>query len=399
MKYSIQNIKLYIIIFLLIFSTDSFLTFANTNTIPRNILLSSAFFCGIYGLYKRHGIVSLKKIKVLVSFCIFIGLTIIINNDYSGGNFIKMFILLLGALFSEIIDYKEIRIRYVNMMTAISIISLVAYILYPLLKNLTFLPVISNGQKSVLCLGLCNIDLSPDGILRNWGPFWEPGVFQIYLNIAIIILLLEKKRNYKKIILNIIAVITTFSTTGFIALVFIVLGFYLNDSKRITIKHILVGIFCSLGSCTLFLNETFNELLFGKFSSNNIAYASTSSRLGSIVANILCIKTNPLLGVGVKKLNDIVESYKISKGYYFFSNTNGLLMNYAIFGCIFGILYTILMLKFIFKLTGKKRLLFIFVAISIMIELFSEPLVNSLLFNTIIFYSLDKSEREINENN
>lgn len=398
MKISIKRIKPYFVAFLLIFSTDSFLTFANINTLPRNIFLLICTACGVYWIIKNKGVINLNKTWSFIAFFILIMFTIIVNNDYSGGNFIKLYIMWLGLLISGNINFKELKRAFISIMEVISIVSLGSYVLYPLLRNLTFLPIISNGQKSVLCLGLTNLDLSPDGILRNWGPFWEPGVFQIYLNIEIFFLLLEKEKDYKKIILNAIAIITTFSTTGFISLILIVVGFYLNSIKKISLKQIIIGIFGILICFSLFLNETFSELLFGKFNVNNIAYASTSSRLGSIVANWLCVKHNPLCGVGVKKLNEIVESYRISKGYYFFSNTNGLLMNYAIFGCVFGILYTILIILFVYKLTGNKKILFIFVLLAVMIELFSEPLVNSLFFNTIIFYSFNMYKECINEN-
>lgn len=398
MEERLNKITPYFITLLMIFTTDTFLTFANVNTLPRKILLLTCLFCGVCWLLNNRGQMDyINSYKFVILFFL-IAFTIVTNSDYSGGNIIKAYILLLGFLFSQMISFDKMKQSFIDIMFVISLVSLICYALYPFFKRITFLPLISNGEKSLLCLGLTNVDLTPNNILRNWGPFWEPGVFQIYLNLSIIFLLLEEKRDYKKIIVNIAAIISTFSTTGYIALALIIFGFYLTNCKKITLNKAIAGLFCISGSLLIFLNESFTKLLFGKLNPKSAEFTSASSRIGSIVANWLCIKKGPIFGVGVNRLTEIVNEYIKTSGDSLFSNTNGLLMNYAIFGVVFGLFYTYLLIKFISNLTKKNKIIFVFVLLTIVLELFSEPLINSLLFNTIIFYSNDIYERCENEN-
>ena len=57
------------------------------------------------------------------------------------------------------------------------------------------------------------------GTTRNAGMFWEPGAFQCYINLALVILFFDKnKEEYNgkkfKLIIFIITLLTTQSTTG-----------------------------------------------------------------------------------------------------------------------------------------------------------------------------------------
>lgn len=383
-----QNNEIFLKLFsmvLVIFSTDAFITFANINSLPKNIFQVFGVLYIISVLIINHGVFSKSKIIIYCAFFAMGILTIVVNNDTSNGNFVKLFVLLLGLMISEVLSFKDFKILYIKSMSLISAVSLVGYFLTPIISRLPFIPIINNGQKTVACLLLTNIDISTN---RNWGPFWEPGVFSIYLCLSLIFLLSEDEFNIKSIVLNTLALITTFSTTGYICFIFVLIGFYLKKMKKITARDIVI-IIVGIGiSILLFNSENFFDLIFGKFSINSSSYASSSSRIGSLIANLLCIKTNWWCGVGVRNLSQIVENYRLSRGFYFFSNTNGLLMNYGIFGCFFGALYTIMLIRFVKRLSRKSVLTFIFWSLSLILSLFAEPLVNSLLFNLIIFYGI-----------
>jgi hypothetical protein len=93
---------------------------------------------------------------------------------------------------------------------------------------------------------------------RNNGPFWEPTVFATMLVIAQIFnLLLNKVLFNRKGIVFTIAILTTFSTTGFLAY-FLLIIFYFLLSPRINIltKAIVAGGFLML-SVSLFTNLPF----------------------------------------------------------------------------------------------------------------------------------------------
>lgn len=93
---------------------------------------------------------------------------------------------------------------------------------------------------------------------RNNGPFWEPTVFATMLVIAQFFnLLLTKKLFNKKGIVFSIAILTTLSTTGFMAyFLLIVFYFLLSDKIRLLTKTVIITVFAIL-SVTLFTSLPF----------------------------------------------------------------------------------------------------------------------------------------------
>ena len=76
-------------------------------------------------------------------------------------------------------------------------------------------------------------------MVRNFGLFREPGVYQMYIILALIIqLFIFSKPNLKITIMYILVLISTFSTTGYIALL-LLLGTYMvkrNKNRNDAIK-------------------------------------------------------------------------------------------------------------------------------------------------------------------
>jgi len=93
---------------------------------------------------------------------------------------------------------------------------------------------------------------------RNNGPFWEPTVFATMLVIAQIFnLLLNKTLFNKKGIVFTIALLTTFSTTGFMAYALLIAFYFLLSGKiRLFTKVIMVAGFAFVG-LALFTNLPF----------------------------------------------------------------------------------------------------------------------------------------------
>jgi hypothetical protein len=96
---------------------------------------------------------------------------------------------------------------------------------------------------------------------RNAGPFWEPGVFQLYLNIAIMFFIcridkfrVNNKIEYFKLAILVITVLTTASSTGYVCLLlnFLLYMFSLKntkiDYKNYTLIIVLIIIFLYIES-------------------------------------------------------------------------------------------------------------------------------------------------------
>lgn len=73
-------------------------------------------------------------------------------------------------------------------------------------------------------------------LLRNCGPFWEPGAFQGFLNLALFYEITTIKEytlsKYLRIGIFVFTIITTFSTGGYVAL-FLNICFFLYHNKRV----------------------------------------------------------------------------------------------------------------------------------------------------------------------
>ena len=69
--------------------------------------------------------------------------------------------------------------------------------------------------------------------VRNQGIFWEPGVLQIFLNLILFIHLIHKKKRGIIFWMTIIALLTTFSTTGLVVMFIQLIISFASDVKKI----------------------------------------------------------------------------------------------------------------------------------------------------------------------
>lgn len=160
---------------------------------------------------------------------------------------------------------------------------------------------------------------------RNFGLFYEPGVYEIILNIAIFLLIFYDDYVYltdnaKKRCLIIIfcTLLSTKSTTGYISLAIIIFCALCRNGKRNKKKElisiIIVAFFLLL--IDYIINKS-NSIVYvhiiEKFSSmfyeNSISYGSSGgARVFVIQQAIRSLKSNPLWGTGARKLRDIIDN-------------------------------------------------------------------------------------------
>ena len=147
---------------------------------------------------------------------------------------------------------------------------------------------------------------------RNFGIFVEPGLFQIYLNMALFILVYTKKQipyRYAWIGVLLAALFGTNSTTGFILALFICAGYAFSDQGgkhkavlipvRIAFVSIIIGLIVS--------SEFFTENLEEKFLLTN--RLSFMTRLNSTLIDWELVTRNPIFGVGVGNYQSNINAY------------------------------------------------------------------------------------------
>ncbi len=246
---------------------------------------------------------------------------------------------------------------YVKTIYFLSVISLLFY-------AASFLPGAESFYLNVLCKLIPNpfestkgfYKGSPNFILftvnylfpehRNSGPFWEPGAFAVFLMIALLFNHIQERKIGTKVnIVFIVCLLTTFSTTGFLA--FFVFIFYLNlDLIRKNIFYTIVfsGVLFSsyyIYENTLFLKDKITENI-------SLADETTTSRFGSAKADLEEFYRSPIVGLGragakdgfVSASNFTVENHR-NNGVFNLLATYGLPLTLIYFYLIFNTFFRI----------------------------------------------------------
>lgn len=131
---------------------------------------------------------------------------------------------------------------------------------------------------------------------RNPGPFWEPGAFAVFIMLAILFNnIVDRKVFSKTNLFFIAALITTFSTTGYICLfVFLIYSNYSYIKKNI----LYFVLFLAIVSGTIIMYERIPFLKEKIKKDIEISNETTSSRFGSALADYNDFIKSPIFGYG-----------------------------------------------------------------------------------------------------
>lgn len=166
---------------------------------------------------------------------------IYLGNAFSWSSYIHISMkFVTGALTILLLKTKFID-YYIKIMAFFAVISLICFSLNCVGIIIPFISIEStslDGGNIYRVSSLIYTQLYNDYIgltLRNCGPFWEPGAFQGFLNLAIAILVFGynslNKNQIWLLLLFTITVITTYSTGGYIVLGILLILFILRNEK------------------------------------------------------------------------------------------------------------------------------------------------------------------------
>lgn len=291
----------------------------------------------------------ISKYNIIV-FCM-LSILILLNSLINISNHIS--IVKLGSLLLKLfctmiicsnIDKKTFKRFYINIIEVMCIISLICFSLSYIIQFKQF-PLyryqIISGQYFMF--SFYHTWGWQTAFNRNAGMFWEPGAFEIYINIALIFLLdnnsIEKKDIFK-VVLFIITIITTKSTTGYLVLLLVLIYMIAinlrkiikEKDKKITYAVIAIVLF---SCCLIYLNK---NVIINKISGSNASY---NIRMRDLYVTSSLISNKPLVGYGYysEKYINLLAHYNI------INNSNGLLYFCGMFGLIILVIFFILMNK------------------------------------------------------
>ena len=389
--------KLRFLLFVLIFfSNDTFLFGTNINS---NMLDIPKVLIGVYILYE---VVRFLATKSKINWVIIIGLGMtalmgiisLLHADPMKLIIVKCAYIISALLLTLHYDLEEYAKAFIDVMVFFAIMALVleviAFVIPSFAYDLPRMTNSANNEITTMIFAGFQTDYLQEGGMRAFGIFWEPGVFQIYLNLALMMeLFLKKRSDWRRIIIILGAVVITLSTTGYLASAWI-LGVYFILEKRsaiITKKTIFIvlgALLVVIGAICLIDFSYIMETVFGKFLDPKDG--SWIARAASVFVNLEIFLDHPLIGVGMEQINEemVIRSLEMF-GKSTTHNTNTLMYQFAAHGIFYAGLYTLGTCKFASRLSSKK-IVKIALFIAILILYVGENLRYSMLPLILIFY-------------
>ena len=280
----------FVVIFLMIYCSQDTLLFgtnANTNLTEAAKYLPFIFIIILLFL-NTH--LKVKNLLVVVLMCMLLMLTCFVNGEELR-NYVYRCAILIAAFL--LVEYNKSLFweYYSKIMTFLCSWSIVTFVvniiipsiinIFPLIQNIlgreyktTFFSIISVETKYI--------------VSRNQGIFREPGVFAVFLVIAMINeLKCGSNINVKRFIIYMITMLTTMSTAGYIILTAIC--FYIISVRkefkyiRTIIMIMSVVIICLVGFTDILQSD---NIMWSKFQYGTNYYGSWFSRLSSLIVNI-----------------------------------------------------------------------------------------------------------------
>lgn len=351
-----KGIKLsdYFLLFLVIYCSADTLLFG-TNADSRFILLSYVILMLSIVFLIRPFSTKLKiafpkkQLQYFLGMTCFCMLSMLFNFDVSFGYLLKIILLLFALLYSTRYSINDFFKIYEDIIFVICIFSLIGFILMFLNNGVLPTPIITTNTYG---RGFYNIGfaISPNYTrqLRNWSFFREPGVFQMYVILGMLIhISRQSKISIVRVIVYTITILTTLSTTGYIALIGVITLIVLRNNSMTSGKKIILISLIAFVIGYVAINTNLLSLdvvnqrqsVFGKFF--DMQRGTTISRIGSFYGNIYLFFKNPLFGVGLggidkEFLNVVSQKYSVTAA----ANTNMLLIQFSAHGIFYGCLWT-----------------------------------------------------------
>lgn len=395
-----RNYDYLVILFIVIFISDDTFTFG-TNQNFGYILFKYGiyFFLTSYLLVRNKLKIYLIPTKGNLALCaigISVLLTAVLNFDLTGGYIYQIWLALLAFLITQYIPSRELARIFIKYIYVLSLISIVVFIIANSFPNfLTLFPVYLNANDvEFYNLGICVVFKDIEEV-RNTGIFREPGVFMVYLSLAIILELFHQHHvNRKHIIVLIIASVLTFSTAAFIILAVICIAYLFKSNHKEVLKNkfliLMAGI--SIVMAIISIPELYSRV-FDKIGKDSVNEGSSLARGASVIVNLKMFSDHPIKGIGITSFPGNFESYSLDMfgiALEVGNNTNTITTIMAVYGVAFSIVFIYLILMSTGKLS-KYIIIRFFLFIAFLMMLSNEDLRYSLMTFVILFWGL-KSE-------
>lgn len=285
-------------------------------------------------------------------------------------NFIIGFLLLkIYCEESRLVLLRDLRV----LILPLSYLGVATFLLGHLAPSL-FFTFESNQQRMYSFLYIFNyVTLNADSQLRPIAIFWEPGVFQIYLNI-LLFALFSQRENTIFIAVTTVAILITHSTMGILIAAIQISYFTIIPILRRSTNFKKIALFlvviAALPAIFQFVEQNFTEKFSGALS------GSSAARIFDLNIAIMILSDHPILGIGFNDNSYLNYAGSTSADTSMLSlqdtngrfNTNGVMVVLYSLGIPMGIF---LIGSFFFQIFFDHKILF---GMIILLMLSSSPL-------------------------
>lgn len=382
------------LVLFIIFATDSNLVCSNDNRIWARISWLAIIFLFVFYVGKFNYKLNKKFIEEIL-LCTCIILSMVVHGDVFNVNYYQRALLILVAVYiATSLEYECFIAIFISAMRIIAVMSLVGFVFHSAIEELSFLPEIITGNGKIIFKNLLFANIKNNSIIkRNYGIFWEPGAYQLYLNWALYYTLTKKNKICLfDVVLFSLTIITTKSTAGIMILGMVIISVFFEGNKLLKEKkdyfqYKLIILMVSIAGMVLILNNShLMSMFFSKITSFvgnknviNSGNVSAYTRFYSVLANIDIMKDNPLFGIGSRDIKQaVLNSYGIT------ANTNSILAMGALYGIFAGFMYVCMFIK---AVKSKRGFISKCIYLIMLIMMYStENLIVSLFFYLVLIY-------------
>lgn len=391
-----------IIVFLLLFLSVSFVV---TNDLISSATTIGLWVCVLFAIILIGGLrINSNLILVTISLLVLMLFTTLIQGEEFIAYFKTAFSILVAGFFVANTSFERFSISYVKVIKFLSLVSLIGYGLHLIVPSVFDRFIVQNTSGASYSNYVLYVQWVSSGqnAFRNWGFAWEPGAFATFVCLAMLldVFVLKKKIKLKTILPYVITVITTFSTTGIIAMLCLCLFITSNDetisrgTKRVVIFTLMLLITFMFAFSNLLLensNSAFGKIINFLNADDRSNLGSTSIRYFSITKVLSAFFRSPIYGWGYEGLIEQTREFTLGM------NTCTFINWFAVYGIVFGFIMLNGIILFTKFMSERKLYRFIIVIFLFGITMTENYVHCPMIFVLVLYgYFISNTNRKAN---
>jgi hypothetical protein len=359
-----------------------------------NLLLIGFFFILALVIIPNIRKLKVEKILLLYSFGLIALILINLETNYRS-LFVLISRLMIAIMLIHLISFERFSKIFTNIILVLSVISPLALFVihFDLPSALPDFNTVHEGSeertlRNFILFGVDELVLIKYTILRATSIWWEPGAFQLFVNLAVIFSLINNNLSFRRYVIFAIAIACSLSTTGLIA--FSILSLIHFKNYTITKKNIvfyLIPLFILILGSSFIVPSVYDKLNSDSF----------LSRYYDVIISIHMFSDNFFLGYGYGTTVEKAIPYgEKLLGYNTYHGQTKPSASDGITGFIaqVGILGFIFMYPFLFPryCNDLKLIDSHLISLTLFVMFNTQNFTNILIFTVLTFYALIKNE-------